>query len=111
MRIERANQTNLYNLLGWLEREYRQFSQGFWVNRNLICGAMQNDELWIIEEAGEVVAFQVGTYSPEIVCVRADSNGKASVQRWLKLLSSARGGITSMYSPANAPRGRHCPSG
>jgi GNAT superfamily N-acetyltransferase len=70
--VERATREDLATVLGWLEREYRRDGEGFWCNRNIIRRSFDRGELWIARHNGKAVAFQVGNYAPDILCVRKD---------------------------------------
>jgi GNAT superfamily N-acetyltransferase len=71
--IERAADGDLAQILAWLEREYvEDDGEGFWCNRQIIQRAHDDDELWVVLEGDEAVAFQVGDYSPDITNVRKD---------------------------------------
>lgn len=71
--IERAAGIDLAQILAWLEREYvEDDGEGFWCNRQIIRRAHDDDELWVLLEGDEAVAFQVGEYSPDITNVRKD---------------------------------------
>ena len=68
-----ATEDDLRVILGWLEREYEEDGDGFWCNRCVIDRSFRKyHDLWVIREEGEAVAFQVGKYGTEIVCVRKD---------------------------------------
>ncbi|MEJ8406482.1 GNAT family N-acetyltransferase [Brevundimonas vesicularis] len=60
----------------WLKAEFDVDQDGFWHNRNIIADAVQNEELWVIREEDHAVAFQVGTYAPDILNVRKDRQGR-----------------------------------
>ena len=70
--IERATKHDLEEVLSWLKREYREDCKGFWSNRGIIKHSFENVNLWVIREDGEAVAFQVGDYATDILCVRKD---------------------------------------
>lgn len=63
-------------ILRWLKAEFEIDHEGFWSNRNLINRAVDDEELWVIRESDVAVAFQVGTYAPDILCVRQDRQGQ-----------------------------------
>ena len=72
-----ATEDDLRLILGWLQREYEEDGEGFWCNRGVITRSFHEDHnLWVIREAGEAVAFQVGDYGTDIVCVRKDRRGR-----------------------------------
>ena len=76
--VLRATEDDLRVILGWLEREYEEYGEGFWCNSGVITRSFHEDhELWVIREDGEAVAFQVGDYGTDIVCVRKDRRGRA----------------------------------
>ena len=68
----RASQQDLSVILDWLKREYQKDGEGFWSNKNLIENSFEESSLWVIRDAGEAVAFQVGDYAADILCVRND---------------------------------------
>ncbi len=59
-------------ILGWLEQEYQTDGEGFWSNREVIQHSFEEGHLWVIREEGDAVAFQVGDYAADILCVRKD---------------------------------------
>ena len=59
-------------ILGWLKQEYQTDGEGFWSNRHHIQKSYEDGHLWVIREEGDAVAFQVGDYSAEVLCVRKD---------------------------------------
>ena len=63
-------------VLEWLEREFKEGSNDFWHNRNMIAEALEYDRFFVIRDNGEAVAFQVGEYSPSIANVRKDKQGQ-----------------------------------
>lgn len=73
--VIRGTHHDVDEILRWLKAEFEIDHDGFWHNRNLIAGAVENEELWVVREAGSAVAFQVGTYAPDILCVRQDRKG------------------------------------
>ena len=68
----RATKVDLAVMFDWLKREYQEDGEGFWCNRRVIARSLKNGELWVIREHGDAVAFQVGDYGTDIVCVRKD---------------------------------------
>ena len=70
--VVKANPADLATVLGWLEREYAEDGDGFWCNRSIIERSLEYDDLWVIRQDGEAVAFQVGDYAADIVSVRKD---------------------------------------
>ena len=70
--VVQAATVDLSSILGWLEREYQEDGEGFWCNRRVIAESLDNGDLWVIREHGDAVAFQVGDYGTDIVCVRKD---------------------------------------
>ena len=76
MDVVKATQADLGYILGWLEREHEEDGEGFWCNKRLIIGAQETDELTVIREDGEAVAFQVGNHAPEITSIRKDRRGR-----------------------------------
>ena len=73
MATVKATEDDLKAILRWLEREYQEDGKGFWSNRCVIRRSFfEDDDLWVIRENGEAVAFQVGDYGTDIVCVRKD---------------------------------------
>ena len=72
MATERATKHDLEEVLSWLEREYLEDDEGFWCNRGIIKRSFKDENLWVIREDGEAVAFQVGDYATDILCVRKD---------------------------------------
>jgi GNAT superfamily N-acetyltransferase len=72
MEIVKATAADLAAVLGWLEREFEQDSEGFWCNRRVIDAALEHGDLWVIRRDDEPVAVQVGDYAPSIVSVRKD---------------------------------------
>jgi len=73
MKVEIASPADLFGILEWLEREHQHDGRrGFWCNRNVIRGSLESEDLWVIRNRGEAVAFQVGNYSATIVNVRKD---------------------------------------
>jgi GNAT superfamily N-acetyltransferase len=74
--VEKANQSDLSDVLEWLEREYKEHGDGFWHNRNIITRALDDGDLWVIRDGSGAVAFQVGDYSADILNVRRDMQGR-----------------------------------
>ena len=72
MAIKRATKCDLIDVFSWLEREYLEDGEGFWSNREIIKRSFEDGNLWVIREGGKVVAFQVGDYATEILCVKKD---------------------------------------
>ncbi len=76
MRVVKANEQDLRCVLAWLEREYNEAEgegfKSFWCNRQIIQRSFGNDNLWVIREKDEAIAFQVGNYAAEIACVRKE---------------------------------------
>jgi GNAT superfamily N-acetyltransferase len=74
LQVVRATKEDLRTILGWLEREYVEDGSetGFWNNRNIITNALTYEELWVIRDRGEAVAYQVGDYAADIANVRKD---------------------------------------
>lgn len=73
METVKATEGDLETILRWLECEYQEDGEGFWSNRGVIKRSFsENGDLWVIRENGEAVAFQVGNYGTDIVCVRKD---------------------------------------
>ena len=46
--------------------------EGFWSNRNPIRRSFEENHLWVIRVNDDAVAFQVGDYAADILCVRKD---------------------------------------
>lgn len=69
---ERAVAADLKVILAWLEGEYQDVGWGFWSNRCGIRRSFEEGDLWVIRDDDEAVAFQVGDYGTDIVCVRKD---------------------------------------
>ena len=67
-----ATKVDLSIILGWLEREYQEDGEGSWCKRRVIVRSLEEGDLWVIREHGDAVAFQVGDYGTDIVCVRKD---------------------------------------
>lgn len=85
MQVTRSTDRDLEQVLAWLRHEYdEEEGVGFWANREMIRQAHTGEEgrfgevneLWVVREGDEAVAFQVGRYSPEITCVRNDRKGR-----------------------------------
>ena len=72
MTSELANKSDLIDILSWLEREYKEDGEGFWGNRRIIKRSFKDGDLWVMRENGVAVAFQVGHYATDILCVRKD---------------------------------------
>lgn len=72
MTPELATKRDLTDVLSWLKREYLEDDVGFWSNREIIKRSFEDEALWVIHENGSAVAFQVGDYATEILCVRKD---------------------------------------
>ena len=72
MVTERATKQDLQEVLNWLKSEYLEDGEGFWCNRGIIKRSFKDENLWVIREDGEAVAFQVGDYATDILCVRKD---------------------------------------
>ena len=70
MTSELANKSDLVDILDWLEREYQEDGEGFWSNREIIKRSFKDGDLWVIRENGVAVAFQIGDYATDILCVR-----------------------------------------
>ena len=66
----KATLDDLQTVLSWLQHEYEEGGEGFWSNRNVIRKSFSEGSLWIIRENGKAVAFQVGDYGTDIVCVQ-----------------------------------------
>ena len=72
-----ATENDLKVILGWLEREYAEDEKGLWSNRCTITRSFREDrDHWVIRKDGEAVAFQVGVYGTDIVCVWKDDRGQ-----------------------------------
>ena len=72
-----ATEDDLSVVLGWLKREYEQNGDGFWCNRKVITRSFHEDHnLWAIREDDKAIAFQVGDYGTDVVCVRKDRRGQ-----------------------------------
>lgn len=105
MKVQRATPEDLSCLLKWLKDEFNQEEFSLWSNRESICEALEDGDLWVIREAGEAVAFQVGKHSPRFVNVRKDRHGRgygtmlveAAIQR------ASRDGIVALW--VECPRG------
>ena len=67
-----ATKDDLSVILGWLKREYREDGEGFWSNRSVVVRSLEEGSLWVIRAYDDAVAFQVGDYGIDIVCVRKD---------------------------------------
>lgn len=90
--MERANSVDLDEIMNWLKCEYEEYGEGFWCNRNIIEHSFKEDkDLWVVRDDAKAVAFQVGDYSPDIVCVRKDMQ---------------REGIGSAFAQANYARAK-----
>lgn len=76
MEVVKATQEDLDCILAWLESEHHADGAGFWCNKRLIISALESDELTIVREGRDAVAFQVGTYAPEITSIRKDRRGE-----------------------------------
>ena len=72
MTSELAKKRDLMSILSWLKREYEKDGEGFWSNRKIIKRSFKDGDLWVIRENGVAVAFQVGDYATDILCVRKD---------------------------------------
>lgn len=70
--VQQANEDDVRVILGWLEREYREDGEGFWSNRRAISRSFEEGDLWVIREDGDAIAFQIGDYGTDVVCVRKD---------------------------------------
>ena len=70
--VLQATEDDLNVILDWLERECQEDGGGFWSNRGVIARSLEDDDLWAIRECGHTIAFQVGKYGTDIVCVRKD---------------------------------------
>ena len=75
MEVVTATQADLDYVLDWLEREHEEDGEGFWCNKRLIISALEMDDLNVIREDGNAVAFQVGNHEPEITSIRKDRRG------------------------------------
>lgn len=73
--VVRATDDDLATILGWLEIEYHEDDEsGFWCNRHSIeQGHREWDDLYVVRQGGEAVAFQAGIYSPSISSTRKDA--------------------------------------
>jgi hypothetical protein len=60
MTIERATQSDLETILAWLAAEAAAGDQTFHGNRNLIAKGQDDGELFVLREAGEILAFALG---------------------------------------------------
>lgn len=74
-KVERATDKDLATILGWLEKEYHEDEgAGFWCNRHSIKERHDEwDDLFVVRQEGEAVAFQTGRYSPSISSTRKDA--------------------------------------
>ncbi len=70
--VQQANEDDVGVILGWLEREYREDGEGFWSDRRKISRSFEEGDLWVIREDRDAIAFQIGDYGTELVCVRKD---------------------------------------
>ena len=70
--VQQANEDDVRVILGWLEREYREDGEGFWSNRRKISRSFEEGDLWVIRKDGGAIAFQIGDYGTDVVCVRKD---------------------------------------
>lgn len=70
MTVKQAILSDFNHILEWLWREYNQDGVGFWYHRKYISEAFRSGELWVIRREEAAVAFQVGHYAPEILCVQ-----------------------------------------
>lgn len=72
--VKHATDQDLATILGWLETEYYEDGEsGFWCNRHSIEERHREwDDLYVVRQAGEAVAFQTGEYSPSISSTRKD---------------------------------------
>ena len=77
MIIELATQNDLETILAWLAAEAAAGDQTFHGNRSLIAKGQENSELFVLRNAGEIVAFTLGK-SGEITIqeTRPDQRGK-----------------------------------
>lgn len=73
--VVRGTHEDAAEICRWLKAEFDVDQEGFWHNRNIIEDAVENEELWVIREGDHAVAFQVGTYAPDILNVRRDRQG------------------------------------
>lgn len=62
-------------ILRWLQSEHREDGFGFWSNRHIVEEAHDEDELWVVRDEGDAVAFQVGNHAAVITSVRKDRRG------------------------------------
>lgn len=77
MGIEPATREDLQTILGWLAAEAAAGDETFHGNRNLIARGQEEGELFVLREAGEVVAFALG--KPGEIAIqetRPDRRGK-----------------------------------
>ncbi len=72
MTPELATKHDLIDVLSWLKCEFLEDDGGFWSNREIIKRSFEEGNLWVILENGVAVAFQVGDYATDILCVRKD---------------------------------------
>lgn len=73
--IRPATSADLGPILEWLERDFA-YGEGFWGNRNLIEKGVEEEELFVGEAGGQVVAFLLGSARQmDILEVRPEARG------------------------------------
>ena len=66
----RARETDLDKLLPWLEADHFDFGEGFWPQREMICQAIAEGDLYVATHRGKVVGFQLGETQVDLIQVQ-----------------------------------------
>ena len=70
--IVKANAADLAYIETWLSDEYDRNHEGFFYSLDLIHAGLLRGELYVSREDGAAVAFQLGRFKPDIICVREE---------------------------------------
>lgn len=66
----RARQTDLPELLSWLEADQTEHGDGFWPNRATISDGVEEGDLFLATHCGKVVGFQLGETKVDLIQVQ-----------------------------------------
>lgn len=72
MTVERATKEDLEEIFNWLKSEHMEDGEGFWCNRRIIGRSFEHGDLWVLREDNKAVAFQIGDYATDILCVKKE---------------------------------------
>lgn len=80
--ICRPSQSDIDELLRWLEAEYISTGEGHWSNRDLIQEAYVEQQLTVITHADAVVGFAAGRFGLDLISVKS-ANQRRGIGRML----------------------------